>query len=43
MTTRQIVNVDARKSAPTDFPVMRRLAMRFRGPLRGGTVEKLDA
>lgn len=43
MTTRQIVNVDALKSASTDFTAMRRLAMRFRGLLRGGTVEKLDA
>jgi hypothetical protein len=40
MTARQVVNVDALKA---DFRAMRRLAMRFRGLLRGGTVEKLDA
>jgi hypothetical protein len=42
MTTRQIVNVDALKSASVEFTTMRRLAMRFRGLLRGGTAEKLD-
>jgi transposase len=39
---RQIVNVDALKAASAEFTTMRRLAMRFRGRLRGGLVEKLD-
>jgi Transposase len=42
MTARQIVNVDALKAASAEFATMRHLAMRFRGLLRGGTVEKLD-
>jgi hypothetical protein len=42
MTDRQIVNVDALKTASVEFTTMRRLAMRFRGLLRGGTVERLD-
>jgi len=42
MTARQIVNVDALKVASAEFTAMRRLAMRFRGLLRGGNVEKLD-
>jgi len=42
MTDRQIVNVDALKAASADFTTMRHLAMRFRGLLRGGTVERLD-
>jgi transposase len=42
MTARQIVNVDALKAASAEFTTMRGLAMRFRGLLRGGTVEKLD-
>ena len=42
MTARQIVNVDALKAASADFTTMRRLAIRLRGPLRGGTIEKLD-
>jgi hypothetical protein len=42
MTPRQIVNVDALKAASGEFTTMRQLAMRFRGLLRGGTVEKLD-
>ncbi len=42
MTPRQIANVDALKAASTDFVVMRQLAMRLRGLLRGGTAEKLD-
>ena len=42
MTERQIVNVDALKAASAEFATMRHLAMRFRGLLRGGTVEKLD-
>ena len=42
MTDRQIVNVDALKAASVEFTTMRHLAMRFRGLLRGGTVERLD-
>jgi transposase len=42
MTDRQIVNVDVLKAAAAEFTMMRQLAMRFRGLLRGGTVEKLD-
>ena len=42
MTARQIVNVDALKAASAEFTAMRALAMRFRGLLRGGTVEGLD-
>jgi hypothetical protein len=42
MTTRQIVNLDASQAASAEFTTMRHLAMRFRGLLRGGTVEKLD-
>ena len=40
---RQAANVDALKAASAEFTVMRRLAMRFRGLLRGGTAEGLDA
>ncbi len=43
MTERQIANIDALKAASVDFATMRGLAMRFRGLLRGGTAEKLDA
>jgi transposase len=43
MTARQVVTVDALKTASPEFTVMRRLAMRFRGLLRGGTVDELDA
>ena len=43
MTARQVANVDALKAASADFTAMRRLAMRFRGLLRGGTAEGLDA
>jgi hypothetical protein len=39
MTVRQVANVDALKAASADFTAMRRLAMRFRGLLRDGTVE----
>ena len=39
MTARQVANVDALKAASAEFTAMRRLAMRFRGLLRGGTVE----
>jgi transposase len=42
MTARQIINVDALKAASAEFTTMRHLAMRFRGLLRGGTVERLD-
>jgi Transposase len=42
MTAPQIVNVDALKAASAEFITMRRLAMRFRGLLRGGNAEKLD-
>lgn len=42
LTDRQIVNVDALKAASDEFTTMRRLAMRFRGLLRGGTAERLD-
>jgi hypothetical protein len=42
MMARQIINVDALKAASADFTTMRALAMRFRGVLRGGTVERQD-
>jgi hypothetical protein len=42
MTARQIVNVDVLKAASPEFTMMRQLAMRFQGLLRGGTVEGLD-
>jgi transposase len=42
MTARQVLTVDALKASP-EFTAMRRLAMRFRGLLRGGTVDELDA
>jgi hypothetical protein len=42
MTERQLANIDVLKVASTDFCTMRRLAMRLRGLLRGGTVEALD-
>jgi hypothetical protein len=43
MTARQVVTVNALKAASPEFTAMRRLAMRFRGLLRGGTVDELDA
>jgi transposase len=43
MTAQQAANLDALKAASADFTAMRRLAIRFRGLLRGGTVEGLDA
>jgi transposase len=43
MTARQVANVDALKAASAEFTAMRRLAMWFRGLLRGGTVEELNA
>jgi transposase len=42
MTATQIVNVDLLKAASAEFATLRQLAMRFRGLLRGGTVEKLN-
>ena len=42
MTERQLDNVDVLKAAPTDFCIMRHLAMRLRGLIRGGRVEALD-
>ena len=42
VTDRQIVNVDALKAALVEFTTMRHLAMRFRGLLCSGTVERLD-
>ena len=43
MTARQVATVDALKAASAEFTAMRRLAMRFRGLLRGGTAKGLDA
>ena len=43
MTARQVANVDALKAASAEFTAMRHLAIRFRGLLRGGTPERLDA
>src|SRR6202453_1762267 len=43
MTVRQVANVDALKAASAEFTAMRRLAMRFRGLLRGGTAVGVDA
>jgi transposase len=43
MTARQVANVNALKAASAEFTAMRRLAMHFRGLLRGGTPEGLDA
>lgn len=42
MAAHHIVNVDAPKTALAEFTTMRYLAMRYRGLLRGGTMEKLD-
>ncbi len=42
MTARQVVNVDALKATSPEFSTMRRLAMRFQGLLRGGTIKGLD-
>ncbi len=41
MSARQIANVDALKAASPEFTTMRKLAMRFQGLLRGGTVVPL--
>jgi len=43
MTARQVANVDALKAASAEFTAMRHLVMRFRGLLRRGTPERLDA
>jgi hypothetical protein len=43
MSARQVVTVDALKAASPEFTAMRHLAMRFRGILRGETVDELDA
>ena len=43
MTAHHVANIDALKAASAEFTAMRGLAMRFRGPLRGGTAEGLDA
>ena len=42
LTDCQIVNVDALKAGSDEFTTMRRLAMRFRGLLRGGTADRLN-
>jgi hypothetical protein len=42
LTRRQANDVNALKHVAPAFATMRRLAMRFRGVLRGGSVEKLD-
>jgi transposase len=43
MTARQAANVDALKAGSAEFTTMRRLAMQFRGLLRSGAAESLDA
>ena len=43
MTARQVASVDALKAGSAEFTTMRRLAMQFRGLLRSGTAERLDA
>src|ERR1700677_127955 len=43
MSARQVVTVDALKASCPEFTAMRRLAMLFRGLLRGETVDELDA
>jgi transposase len=43
MTARQAASVDALKAGSAEFTIMRRLAMQFRGLLRSGTAERLDA
>jgi transposase len=42
MSAQQIADIDALKAASAEFIAMRRLALRFRGLLRGGMVNKLD-
>jgi hypothetical protein len=41
-TPQQIASVDALKIESAEFTIMRQLAMRFRGLLMGGAIEKLD-
>ena len=43
MTDRQAASVDRLKAGSAEFTTMRRLAMQFRGLLRSGTAERLDA
>ena len=43
MTPQQIASVDALKIESAEFTIMRQFAMRFRGLLMGGSIEKLDA
>ena len=43
MTARQVAHRRRAESGVPEFTAMRRLAMRFRGLLRGGTAEELDA
>ena len=43
MTARQAASAHTLKARSAEFRAMRRLAMRFRGLLRGGTAEGLDA
>ncbi len=43
MTPQQISTVDALKIESAEFTIMHQLAMRFRGLLMGGWIEKLDA
>jgi hypothetical protein len=43
LTVVQVAKVDAFKAISSEFATMRALAMRFRGILRGGDVEKLTA
>jgi hypothetical protein len=42
LTAAQLEKVDTLKATITEFATMRGLAMRFRGLLRGGTIELLD-
>jgi hypothetical protein len=42
LTVRQAEEVDALKRDSPDFAAMRSLAMKFRGILRGSSIEKLD-
>jgi transposase len=41
-TPQQIASLDALKIESAEFTIMRQLAMRFRGLLMGGAIEKLD-
>ena len=42
LTTHQVAQIGALKTASPEFAVMRSLAMRFRGLLRSGSKKKLD-